>query len=48
MVLKRKPMFNAIGIGGVGIDLDDLVILDNRADCHIRYLDYDISEGRKI
>ena len=41
-------MFNATGIGGAGTNLGDVVILDSRADYHIRHRGYGILKGRKI
>ena len=48
MRFNLKPMFNATGIGGAGTNLGDVVILDSRADYHIRHRDYGILKGRKI
>ena len=48
MRFNLKPMFNATGIGGAGTNLGDVVILDSRADYHIRHRGYGILKGRKI
>ena len=48
MRLNLTPIFNATGIGGAGTNLGDVVILDSRADYHVRHRDHGILKGWEI